>query len=382
MDVMPGSAGRAARADVADSMPEISADRSRILWAVVLLLAVALPAGCGVKASPRPPVAELASLVEQVSGTGHLLQAVSVVDRDVVWVSGHGGTYARSTDGGATWAAGVVPGADSLEFRDVHALDARTAWLLAAGPGDRSRVYVTRDGGESWTRQWTNPEPEGFYDCFDFWDPSRGVLYGDAVGGALRILVTGDGGRSWVRVPRGALPEALPGEGGFAASGLCAETGAGGRAWIAAGNTTATRVFLSADHGRSWRAVPVPMEAGEGAGLTAISMVDPDRGYVFGGVLHAPDEHTRNVARTLDGGDSWTPLGPLPFPGAAYGGLAVPGTDGRGLVAVGPGGAAVSADGGGSWRLLDDRAWWAVGSAGLDGSWIVGPGGRIARLVW
>jgi hypothetical protein len=73
----------------------------------------------------------------------------------------------------------------------------------------------------------------------------------------------------------------------------------------------------------------------------------------------------------------------LPFPGAAYGGgLAVPGTDGRGLVAVGPGGAAVSADGGRSWRLLDDRAWWSVGSAGLDGSWIVGPGCRIAGLVW
>ena len=34
------------------------------------------------------------------SGTTALLQAVSVVNGDTVWVSGHDGTYARTTDGG------------------------------------------------------------------------------------------------------------------------------------------------------------------------------------------------------------------------------------------------------------------------------------------
>lgn len=349
-------------------------------WAAVLVLALLW--GCGGEPAPSLPSPERASLVEQASGTGELLQAVSVVDENVVWVSGHGGVYARTTDGGATWAAATVPGADSLQFRDVHALDARTAWLLAAGSGDRSRVYRTDDGGESWTLQWTNPEAEGFYDCFDFWSERRGVLYGDAVGGVLRILVTSDGGDSWERVGSEYLPAALRGEGGFAASGLCAEAGPGGRAWIAAGNTTATRVFISEDHGRSWRAVAVPVESGEGAGLTAISMADADRGFAFGGVLHAPDEHTRNVAGTEDGGASWSPLPRLPFPGAAYGGLAMPGTDGRGLVAVGPGGAAVSGDGGAGWTMVDERSWWAVGSAGVDATWIAGPDGRIARLSW
>ncbi|MBW3554871.1 MAG: oxidoreductase [Gemmatimonadetes bacterium] len=322
------------------------------------------------------------ALEEQASGTTELLQAVSVVDDDVVWVSGHGGTWARTTDGGATWRAAVVPGADTLQFRDVHALDARTAWLLAAGTGELSRIYRTDDAGATWSLQWTNWEPEGFYDCLSFWDNRRGLAYGDAVDGNLRILVTDDGGRSWRLVPDDALPRALPGESGFAASGLCVETGADGRAWIAAGNAAATRVFLTDDYGRSWRAVRVPVEAGEGAGLTAISMVDARRGVVFGGILHASDEHTRNLARTEDGGESWTQLPPLSFPGAAYGGLAVPGTDGRGLVAVGPGGAAASVDGGESWMTFDDRAWWAVGSGGVGATWISGPDGRIARLAW
>lgn len=203
------------------------AGRPTLPVALSLPVSACLPAalsllltGCAPDPAARLPSDANAALVEQASGTLELLQAVSVVDRDVVWVSGHGGVYARTTDGGRTWVAASVPGADSLEFRDVHALDSHTAWLLAAGSGDRSRVYRTDDGGGSWTLQWTNPEPEGFYDCFDFWDGRRGVLYGDAVDGALRILITVDGGRSWQRVPASSLPAALPGEGGFAASGL------------------------------------------------------------------------------------------------------------------------------------------------------------------
>ena len=351
--------------------------RLRLKGSLAKALLVAL-AGC----TPSVPVPTTGapSAEEQRSNTTALLQAVSVVDSSVVWSSGHRGTWLHTTDGGRNWTVGVMPGDSALEFRDVHARDARTAWLLAAGPGDRSRIYHTVDAGQRWQLQWTNDEPAGFYDRLDFWDERRGIVYGDAVEGVLRILLTEDGGRSWRRVADERLPAALPGEGGFAASGTCVVTAPGGSAWIAAGNTVRTRVFRTADYGRSWSASDVPILAGEGAGLTSVSMVDGSVGTAFGGSLQVNDARTDHVARTTDGGRSWMPLPHLAMLGAVYGGVHVPGTDGRALVAVGPGGADVSLDGGQSWRTLDPRAWWGIGSAGPDATWIGGPEGRLARI--
>jgi photosystem II stability/assembly factor-like uncharacterized protein len=343
-------------------------------------LSVIATVGCAAATSAPPlPLAE-PRLEAQSSGTTQLLQAVSVVDSMVVWVSGHGGTWGRTTDGGRSWTTAVVAGAETMQFRDVHAESAATAWLLAAGTGDLSRIYHTSDGGRTWTRQWINEEPEGFYDCMDFWDQRRGFVYGDAVGGELRILVTDDGGRSWTLVPDGALPQAQAGEGGFAASGTCAIAGADGRGWVAAGNAPRARVFITPDFGRTWTASDVPVVSGDGAGLTSISMVDERRGTAFGGNLGQAGLRTDNVARTEDGGRTWSLLGRPAMAGPIYGGLHVPGSDLVVLMAVGPGGADFSNDGGRTWRTLDPQAWWGVGSDGPDATWIGGPGGRIARV--
>jgi photosystem II stability/assembly factor-like uncharacterized protein len=353
-------------------MPNSSAAAAATLLAAFSLACSTLPGARAPLGEPR--------LTEQASGTSELLQAVSPVDANVVWVSGHGGTWGRTLDGGATWQTSVMAGADTLEFRDVHAEDANTGWLLSAGPGTLSRIYHTGDAGQSWTLQWVNEEPAGFYDCLDFWDERRGFVYGDAVDGGLRILVTDDGGATWSLVPQASLPPAQPGEGGFAASGTCAITGADGRGWVAAGNATRARVFRTSDYGRSWEAAEVPVVGGEGAGLTTISMRDAERGVAFGGHLGEPENAQPKWARTQDGGRTWSAEREAPLPGAIYGGLLVPGTDGRGLVTVGPGGASVSLDGGATWRRVDERSWWGVGSAGTDATWISGPGGRIARV--
>src|SRR5687768_1591232 len=73
--------------------------------------------------------------IEQTSGTNALLIAVSPVNDNVVWASGARGTWLRTNDGGANWVRGTVPGADSLQFRDVHAVNANTAYLLSIGNG-------------------------------------------------------------------------------------------------------------------------------------------------------------------------------------------------------------------------------------------------------
>src|SRR5205823_4515201 len=69
----------------------------------------------------------------QLSGTDAEFRGLSVVSRTVAWASGARGRYARTTDAGRTWRVDSVPGAGTLDFRAVHAIDSRTAVLASAG---------------------------------------------------------------------------------------------------------------------------------------------------------------------------------------------------------------------------------------------------------
>lgn len=320
------------------------------------------------------------------SGTDRLLQAVSAVSEDVVWVSGHGGRWGRTLDGGRSWETGVVPGQDSLQFRDIHAVHADTALLLSAGPGELSRIYRTTDGGAGWVEVWRNPGPDGFFDCLDLWEPEgpgqprRGVAYGDAVDGRFDLLLTEDGGASWSPLPDGAAPPALDGEGGFAASGLCLVARGSRHAWVGTGAAARPRVLRTSDGGRSWSVAPTPLPGGDFSGITALAFRDTLTGWAFGGNLGEPEGRSGNVARTDDGGLTWTPVTPSAMQGALYGGVVVPGTDPAVLVTVGPAGADLSLDGGGTWTVLDSVPYWGVGFASPSAGWLVGPGGRITRV--
>jgi photosystem II stability/assembly factor-like uncharacterized protein len=331
-----------------------------------------------------PPVSgeplTAARLQPQQSGTDVLLQAVSAVDENVVWASGHGGTWLRTLDGGSTWSAHVMPGVDSLQFRDVHALDADRAWLLSSGPGELSRIYRTVDGGATWRLQFVNPEPEGFYDCLVFRDERHGLAYGDAVDGELRILRTTDGGTSWRMTRTAAVPPAQPGEGGFAASGTCVALGPSGRAWIGTGSADTARLLLTLDDGRSWRAVATPIPGGETAGIFSVAFRDSAHGAVFGGDLARVNDETDNVALTDDGGLTWRMVGRPGFRGAVYGGSYVPGAPAATLVAVGPGGAAWSPDEGVTWLAADSASYWALDIVSPDAGWLVGPAGRVVHI--
>src|SRR5690349_5969704 len=82
------------------------------------------------------------------SGTTAELRGLSVVSSTVAWASGAKGTVLRTVDG-AHWQAMQVPEADKIDFRDIHAIDAKTAIVMGAGPGAASRIYRTEDGGAS-----------------------------------------------------------------------------------------------------------------------------------------------------------------------------------------------------------------------------------------
>ena len=332
--------------------------------------------------SPAAEVSLLPPVIqEQASGTRALLQAVSAVSDSIVWVSGHRATYARTRDGGRTWQARSWTGPDSvLEFRDVHAVSYETAYLLAAGPGDRSRIYKTTDGGANWQRQFLNGDSAAFYDCFDFWDATHGIAVSDAVNGRLIVIATEDG-TTWRDISSG-LPPALEGEGAFAASGTCLVTRGGSDAWIVTGAAAAGRAYHTTDRGRTWSVVTVPMANGQAAGPATIAMRDDRNGVALGGRLADADDRSPNVARTFDGGRSWMPATRTSFSGAVFGSAWVPNlSSGTALIAAGPRGLAISTDEGGFWTTLSEQAWWAVGFSPRGDGWVVGPAGRITRLA-
>lgn len=347
---------------------------------VSLSLAVVLFGPVSLRAedtSSEPATLELASLD---SGVAVRLQAVSPVDARVVWASGLEGTWVRTDDGGDTWTSGRIAGAEDLQLRDVDAFSAGSAWVLSAGPGEQSRIFRTDDAGESWTTQAVNDEVEGFWDCLGAWDGETAVVYGDSVGGQLRILRTTDAGATWTRLSGEAVPAALDGEGGFAASGTCVATAPDGRGWIATGNGSTARVLRTTDRGATWAAASTPLAAGEAAGgatLVRRSTVEGSELLVLGGVIgDGGGEDPVRVAASSDAGRTWAPRPAPDAPGAIYGAA----VDGSGhLLAVGPLGIHASSDGAESWTRLAETEIWSVAFAGESG-WLVGPEGRILRV--
>jgi photosystem II stability/assembly factor-like uncharacterized protein len=339
---------------------------------------VMLALGCAVSQA-RAQLPDRIVRTEQTSGTSALLIAVSPVNDNIVWVSGAAGTWLRTVDGGTTWQSGRVAGGDSLQFRDVHAVSADTAYLLSIGSGAQSRIYKTTNGGRDWTMQFKNAEPEAFYDCFDFWDAQRGVVIGDAVNGKISMLLTTDGGAHWNHVDPATLPAAPEAEGSFAASGTCVETLPGGHAWIVASNPQLARLLHTADYGRTWSVTLVPITTRGGAGPQSVTFFDERNGMVLGGGYPAQPED-QQAAITVDGGRIWTPRTRPPLARGFWGGTYIPGAIPPTVVAVGPDGAVYSRDNGATWMQIDSYNYWSVGFASPRAGWIVGMGGRITKL--
>jgi photosystem II stability/assembly factor-like uncharacterized protein len=302
------------------------------------------------------------------SGTTASLRGVSA-NAKAVWVSGDKGTVLKSTDGGMTWISVSPRGVADLDFRDIEAIDDRTAFLMGSGEGPKSRIYKTTDGGASWLLLATNLEPKGFWDCMGFWDPTHGIIVGDPVDGRFTIMTTSDGA-TWQTLKG---PLANKDEGAFAASGSCVFTRGTREAWFGTGGLGGARVFHSEDSGKSWSVAKTPMRHDSAsAGIFSVAFSDPLRGVVVGGDYMKPDEGTGNVAITQDGGKTWTaPTGAAP---AGYRSAVL--ADGKTLRTTGPSGTDESADHGQTWTKAAMEGYNAI-----TWGWAVGSNGRILQQL-
>lgn len=308
-------------------------------------------------------------------------RGLAAVSRSTAWVAGSKGTVLRTVDGGRSWrdVSPPVAVAEGLELRDIEAFDARRAVALSIGEGAASRVLRTEDGGTTWAETFRNPDPRAFYDCLAFSDFRYGLAVSDPVDGKFRILSTDDGGRTWAVLPSAGMPDALPGEAGFAAGGQCLVSAGSHDVWLATGGAATARVLHSADRGRTWQVAESGIPAGDPArGVFALAFRDRTTGLAVGGDYRTGQASPQAAAVSADAGRTWRPAR-TPPPAYRSGAAWLPHLRGAAL-AVGPTGTDVTTDGGRSWRALAPGSFDTVGCADDGGCWAAGEKGRVGRL--
>lgn len=316
----------------------------------------------------------------QTSGVTARLRGVSAVSERVVWASGSASTVLRTTNGGASWRKLNVT-SDALDFRDIDAIDAQTAYALSIGNGPASRIYKTTDAGATWTLQFQNKDPKAFLDAMSFWDANNGIVFGDSINGQFYILLTDNGGETWSRLAVSRLPLALENEGAFAASGTNIAVFGNTHAWIGTGAGARARVLRSTDRGRSWEVADTPLAAGQSTGIFSIAFRDEKHGVIAGGDYSKEKEAVDNLAVTDDGGVTWKLVKGLSgFRSVvAY----VPGAKTPALVALGPSGGDYSLDDGQTWQPIEGPGFDTFSFIPRNATgWGAGANGAIGKLVF
>lgn len=320
-----------------------------------------------------------AQWARQESGTTAEFRGLHAASERVVWATGRNGVYARTTDGGATWHADTIPGAEDLFLVDVHAFSGDRVCVLSTHfDGGFARIYHTADAGATWDVAYENSHPDVFLDGLAFWDARYGVAFGDPVDGAFFVVRSEDGCVAWTRVPRERLPAPLEGEAGFAASGTAIAVFGDSLGWIGTGGGSAARVLRTANRGRTWTPYETPMPGGATSGIFGIAFRDDRHGVAVGGNYRERQAGASNVLWTDDSGHSWTVAGTSAPLGVRYGAAYVPGT--TTVMAVGPSGLGYSTDNGRTWTAIDTVSVNTVTFARSGRGWVAGVGGRIFRL--
>ncbi|MFT5304086.1 MAG: photosystem II stability/assembly factor-like uncharacterized protein [Mariniblastus sp.] len=314
------------------------------------------------------------------------LRGLYVLSESEVWISGSGGTIINSTDGGETWNVRVVPGAEELDFRDIHAIDSGT--IVAMTSGSPARVYRSTNGGATWELCFEKTDEQVFLDALSFWDDQNGIIMGDPIDEKLYLIGTTDGGKTWTLNPN--VPRTNPGEAGFAGSGTNMISIGNRKMMVALGgdekdqSKESSRVLISENRGQSWIVANMPIGRNPSSGVFSVCFANDNDGVAVGGDYLKADDNTNNFATSSDGGKTWVTPQQDRQPPSGYRSCVATWLNGREInfVTVGPTGTDLSGDLGKSWRRVSNQGFHAVDFT-QDGKhgWASGGDGRIAKWV-
>jgi hypothetical protein len=277
----------------------------------------------------------------------------------------------RTTDGGAHWSrvappdmfADAPPGTDPAAYPPSYAdffLDSQRAWIAYGYPSrvscfDHLVLYSTDDAGATWKRsQFFNPPVQADSSLqlqLFFIDPQHGWLF---VLGSGRLVpdwfvyATDDGGTHWQEQSQLPLISSW-----CSVRFISLTVGFLGGCENVSG--PAPSLVETRDGGKTWMVVTLPVGIGNGFSVLAPVFFDQSNGVV--GVAATVNQGNTStsvyyLARTADGGLTWSLLPPLNLPGFVQVAGFIDAQHFVALEADGKGGitsAYVTADGGRTW---------------------------------
>jgi photosystem II stability/assembly factor-like uncharacterized protein len=302
------------------------------------------------------------------------MRGLSVVNDNILWVSGSKGTVGLSVDGGKTWKWQTVKGFETRDFRDIEAFDQRTAIIIAIA--EPAAILRTTDGGQNWQTVYENKAPGMFLDAMDFSDDQHGTVVGDPVQGSFFMAHTDDGGMTWKEIQADRLPKADSGEACFAASGTNLRLQGDGTSYFVSGGTR-SRLFING--------VPhdLPLLQGQqSTGANSFAYYADKKSktntwVVVGGNFSSDTLRTGNCGRSHDLGKTWSlPLTPPSGYRSCVEFIAA-----TKLLTCGTSGVDFSADGGLNWKNISSTGFHVCRKAKKGTAVFLAGKGRIAKLL-
>lgn len=304
------------------------------------------------------------------SGTNASFRGLSVVNDEIIWVSGSNGTVGKSTDGGKNWKWMTVKGFEKRDFRDIEAFDEKTAIIMAVA--EPAQILKTTDGGEHWKTVFADTTKGMFLDAMEFWNAESGIVIGDPINGKIFVARTFDGGEHWRGLPDAYYPTAENGEAMFASSGTNIRKLAKDEACFITGGTR-SRLFIRDQK------IDLPVLQGkESTGANSIAVRDRKTFVIVGGDFANASSSEKNCILSKDGGKTFsTPT----TPPSGYRSC-VEYISKNKLVTCGLTGVDISEDGGMNWKIVSAEGFHVVQKAKKGKAvFFAGGKGRIGRLV-
>ena len=330
------------------------------------------------------------------------IRGMSVVNNNVIWVSGSGGSVGKSLDGGKTWNWMTVAGYEKSDFRDIEAFNDKTALIM--GITQPAVILKTKDGGVSWRKVFEDTAKAAFFDAMDFVIKDKdtsGILVGDPLvgnplNGNFYCAFASNAGETWQLIDSAmqeVFPELKKGEAYFASSGtnikLFFEKFDKDILFDHSNHTTFGLVVSGGLNSNLYLIPPISngysmdiIQGKESTGANSIAVnANTFRGMIVGGDFANDTSTYKNavifkINKLTNGIRFYQPT----TPPHGYRSCVIY-MDENNLITCGTSGIDISKDGGMNWELISKESFHVVQKAKNGNAvYLAGKGGRIAKF--